>query len=230
MALQKKVAIFDVDGTLFRSSLLIELVEVLIARDVFPGNAWKRYESKRKQWIERKGSYEAYIEAVVETFRDHLKGVHYGDFAAIAEEVIAERGSRLYRYTRDLVKELKGKGYYLLAVSHSPKTVVEGFCKELGFNKTYGIVYDLGPGGRFTGTIADEHLILNKGSILKRAVEKEHLTLKDSFGIGDTETDIPMLEMVAHPIAFNPNAKLYRYAKRMEWEIVVERKDVVYKM
>ena len=33
---KKKVAVFDVDGTLFRSSLLIEIVETLIAAGVFP--------------------------------------------------------------------------------------------------------------------------------------------------------------------------------------------------
>ena len=29
---------------------------------------------------------------------------------------------------------------------------------------------------------------------------------------------------------FNPNQKLYRYAKRMDWKVVVERKDVVYEL
>ena len=78
--------------------------------------------------------------------------------------------------------------------------------------------------------VVDEHLILNKAAILKRAVEKEGLTLAHSIGVGDTESDIPFLEMVAQPICFNPNMNLYRYAKRMKWKVVVERKDVVYEL
>jgi phosphoserine phosphatase len=78
--------------------------------------------------------------------------------------------------------------------------------------------------------MADEHLILNKAAILKRAVEKENLTLAHSIGVGDTETDVPFLEMVARPICFNPNMKLYKYAKRMKWDVIVERKDVVYEL
>ena len=74
----------------------------------------------------------------------------------------------------------------------------------------------------------DLHLIENKANIVKRAAEKENLTLKDSWGIGDTEGDIPMLEMVEHPVCFNPNMKLYRHAKINGWKIVVERKDVIY--
>ncbi len=47
--------------------------------------------------------------------------------------------------------------------------------------------------------------------------------------MGDTETDISFLKMVDNPICFNPNKNLYNYAKKKGWEIVVERKDVIYK-
>ena len=54
--------------------------------------------------------------------------------------------------------------------------------------------------------------------------------MQGSIGVGDTESDIPFLEMVAKPVCFNPNQKLYRYAKRMGWKTVVERKDVIYEL
>ncbi len=53
--------------------------------------------------------------------------------------------------------------------------------------------------------MADEHLISNKANIVRRAVAKEGLTLHNSVGVGDTEGDIPFLEMVEKPICFNPN-------------------------
>ena len=31
-----------------------------------------------------------------------------------------------------------------------------------------------------------------------------------------------------NPICFNPNQKLYRFAKLNKWKVVVERKDVMY--
>ena len=70
----------------------------------------------------------------------------------------------------------------------------------------------------------------DKAKVLQRAVAKEGLTLKDSYGVGDTESDIPLLKLVEHPVCFNPNQKLYTYAKHAGWPIVVERKDVVYKL
>ncbi len=230
MAGKKKFAVFDVDGTIFRSSLLIQVVNRLIEKDIFPASTRRVYEREYERWLNREGDYDEYIGAVVQAFVRHLKGVHYSALANAAEEVVDEQWKRVYRYTRDLIKDLKKRGYFLLAVSHSPKTVLDKFTPRLGFDKTYGMLYEIGPQDCFTGKVIEEHLILNKSAILRRAIEKENLTLAHSIGIGDTESDISFLELVAKPICFNPNAKLYRYARRMKWDVVVERKDVVYKL
>jgi HAD superfamily hydrolase (TIGR01490 family) len=225
---ERRVAVFDVDGTIFRSSLLIQLVDRLIERGAFDGDAKKVYEKEHRKWLDREGDYQEYIEAVVRAFRSHIKGMHYGELADAAEDLVEDQWKRTYRYTRDLIKELKAKDYYLLAVSHSPKTVLDRFCPRLGFNKSYGLIYEIGPQDLFTGNISDEHVMMNKANILRRAVEKEGLTLSHSIGVGDTESDIPFLELVQKPICFNPNAKLYKYAKREGWDVKVERKDVIY--
>lgn len=228
MTKQKPVAVFDVDGTIFRSSLLIELVEMMIQEKIFPESIKQVYEKQFLKWRNREGGYGEYINAMVEAFFGHIKGVHYSDFADISERVVAKQGKHTYRYTRDLIKDLKKKGYFLLAVSHSPKTILDQFCPLLGFDKTYGMIYEIGPEDRLTGEVVDKHLILNKAYIVKRAVEKEGLTFENSIGVGDTESDISFLELVEQPICFNPNANLYRHAKLNDWHVVVERKDVVY--
>ncbi len=227
---KRKVAVFDVDGTIFRSSLLIQVVDQLIRDGVFSEETQGEYARQQEKWLDREGDYGAYIEAVVKTFRVHIKGVHYGALADAAERVVAAQWKHTYRYARDLIAELKARDYFLLAISHSPKTVLDKFCPRLGFDKVYGTIYEIGPQECFTGGVADEHLIYNKANIVKRAIEKENLTLAHSVGVGDTESDIPMLDLVAKPICFNPNAKLYAHAKRMKWKVVVERKDVVYEL
>jgi len=69
---------------------------------------------------------------------------------------------------------------------------------------------------------------MNKSNILHRVIEQENLTMEDSVAVGDTASDISVLEMVHNPICFNPNNELYKRAKASKWEVVVERKDVVY--
>ncbi len=226
----KKVAIFDIDGTVFRSSLLIELTDALIQEGIFSLKVRKSYSRAYGNWLNRKDSYEEYIEAVVKAFIRNIKGVQYGEFSKIAKKVTAFHGDRIYRYSRDIIRDLKKKNYYLLAISHSPQKIVKEFCKKLEFDKVYGRIYEIDRQKRFTGKVLYEELIRDKAEVLKRAIEKEKLTLKGSVGVGDTESDIAFLKMVESPICFNPNQKLYQYAKRAGWKIVVERKDVIYRL
>ena len=226
----KKVAIFDIDGTIFRSSLLIQIVDRMIEEGIFSKSANADFARQKLAWLDRKGDYDTYIMAVVKVFMANIKGVEYKEFARLTEEVVAEQKDRVYRYTRDLIRAYKKKGYFLLAVSHSPKGILDHFCKRLGFDNVYGMMYETGPSDRFTGEITEMHFMLNKALVVKRAVEKEELTLKGSVGVGDTESDIPFLELVDEPICFNPNSKLLSHARRNSWRVVVERKDVVYEL
>jgi HAD superfamily hydrolase (TIGR01490 family) len=225
----KPVAFFDIDGTLFRSSLLIELVRQLIKEEIFPDSANEVFIDEYYMWRTRQGSYDDYIEAVIEVFLKNIKGVHYGDFADVGRRVVATQSKYVYRYTRDLIKTLKDEGYFLIAISQSPKTVLDEFCAQYGFDKVYGRIYEIGPQDRFTGEVSEEHLIKNKANIVKRILDRNpELSLKDSIAVGDTDGDITLLEQVSRPICFNPNKPLFEFAKRNDWEVVVERKDVIY--
>lgn len=228
--LKKKVAVFDVDGTIFRSSLLIEVTEALVREGLFPKTARKHYQSSYDNWINRKGSYETYILDVVAAFEKNIRRIRHSDFLRISKQVVAAEHCRVYRYTRDLLQDLKKRHYYLLAVSHSPKELLDEFCSRLGFDKIYGRIYQVGASGKFTGKTLHLDEISNKGSILKRAIEKEGLTLVGSIGVGDSQGDIPFLGIVDNPICFNPNEALYRHAKKSGWNVVVERKDVIYEI
>lgn len=226
----RKVAVFDIDGTIARGSLLVNLLDGLIDSGLINKKAREEFQHDKEKWLDRKGEYDKYLRAVVNSFMKHIKGVHYGDFADVAEHSVNLHKDKIYNYTRNLIRDLQRKKYFLLAVSQSPKAVADKFCNNLGFDKVYGRIYEIGPQDRFTGEMVDVHLISNKANIIRRAVEKENLTLKGSVGVGDTEDDIPFLEMVEKPICFNPNKKLYRHAKRMGWKIVIERKDMIYEI
>ena len=227
----RPVAFFDVDGTIFRSSLLIELVEQLINEGVFPNEAKDMFEVSHRAWRNREGSYDDYIDDLIESFLIHIKGVHYGAFADVGRQIVALKSKRVYRYTRDLIAELKKQNYFLVAISQSPKTILDEFCEQYGFDKVYGRIYEIGPQDRFTGVVSEEHLIKNKANIVKRVFEKHpDLSRERSIAVGDTEGDVSLLESVERPICFNPNQALYTHAKRSGWEVVVERKDVIYKL
>lgn len=85
----KKVAIFDIDGTVFRSSLLIELTDALVQEGIFNSKVTKLYAKTYENWLNRKGPYDDYIGAVVKAFHQNIKGVSYGEFSKVAKKVVA---------------------------------------------------------------------------------------------------------------------------------------------
>ncbi len=226
----QKFAVFDIDGTIFRSSLLIKLVDELIAKGLFPKSAGKIYHKAYEQWLDRKGDYESYLGKVIKTFDQHIVGLPAKRFEQVCQQVTPREKNRTYRFTRDLVKQLDQQGYVTIAISHSPKPAVEVFCKALGFKRIYGIMYEHDGRGKMTGKKMHSDVILNKQTVLQLAINKLGLTLKGSIAVGDTESDIPMLSSVEKPIAFNPNDKLARHAKQKNWDIIVERKNVIYQV
>ncbi|MCX6788910.1 MAG: HAD family phosphatase [bacterium] len=224
----KKVAIFDIDGTIFRSSLLIEITEALIQEGIFPEKAEKIYSGAFKNWLDRKGSYDEYIHGVIDAFEKYIVGIKESDFSRIAKRVVAFHKNRVYRFTRDLVAELHEKNYYIIAISNSPKETVDEFCKTMGFDRSYGRIYATDKNGKLNGETLHLELMRDKAKLLKFIAKEHGFSLKGSVGVGDSEADIPFLKLVDRPICFNPNSKLYAHARRAGWEIVVERKDVVY--
>jgi HAD superfamily hydrolase (TIGR01490 family) len=227
--MQTPVAFFDIDGTLFRSSLLVELVDEMITVGLFPAVARVEFSAAYTAWQAREGTYEAYIASIINTFLTYIKGVYYGDFADVGHRIVAEKGKHVYKFTRDYIQELKEDGYTVIAISQSPKTILDDFCRDYGFDKVYGRMYELGPQNCFTGEVLDEHLIENKANIVRRVFERHlEFTPVGSIAVGDTDGDIPLLESVDRPTCFNPNQVLFNHAKRQGWDVVVERKDVVY--
>src|SRR5690606_12590302 len=120
------------------------------------------------------------MEAVIASFIEHLRGVHYGAFADLGKKVVEAEGKKIYRYTRDLIRDLKGKGYYVVAISKSPKTILDEFCKLHGFDKVYGTIFEIGPRDLFTGKIQETEFLNDKSLTVARVFEKEGLQKEGS--------------------------------------------------
>jgi len=227
---KRRIAVFDIDGTIFRSSLLRELLEALITFGIFPYRAQEYYVHAYVRWLDRKASYHIYQRAVIHAFQRYIKGTNQNMIRDTSSHVMNFHRYRIYHYTKKMLVDLKKKGFYIVAISGSPQDIVEPFAKNLGFDRVYGRVFAVDKQNRFTGKVSNQKEIESKDMILKRILLSDPtLTLQGSVGVGDTDLDIPFLRMLAHPVAFNPNKKLYQYAKKNKWEVVIERKDMIFK-
>lgn len=225
--MHKPLAIFDIDGTIFRSALMFELFRGLVAHNILPGSALLEIDEHHRAWLNRRGAYLAFKEAFVGTYMKHIRGLRVEDVARVSHMVMHEHKERVYVYTRELVTTLSAT-HTLIAISGSPLEIVQEFQRHWSFDYAFGSVYEIQNGfytGESTGMVSE-----NKTKKLNEVLAENGFTLENSVGIGDTESDIYFLEMVEHPIAFNPNRELHDHARARGWKIVVERKDVIYEL
>lgn len=59
-----------------------------------------------------------------------------------------------------------------------------------------------------------------KASWIRTFAEREGLSLSDSFAYTDSMSDLPMLSVVGHPAAVNPDARLRQTALHHDWPIL----------
>jgi HAD superfamily hydrolase (TIGR01490 family) len=231
----RKVAVFDIDGTIFRSSLVIEVFNALVDAEVFPQSARHVVERSFVQWLDRKGHYNDYLMKLVRTYYKHLPNARAVLVDAVIERVIDRHKDRVYRFTRDLVRRLRSQGYLLIAISNSAHAMVERFADTQGFDAAIGRKLEIN-NGLYTGRILYNNSLfpinahLDKVEILTQYLDEHGITadLSQSYAVGDSEGDIPLLSAVGKPIAFNPSLPLAKLAQKKGWQMVVERKDVIY--
>jgi HAD superfamily phosphoserine phosphatase-like hydrolase len=226
--MKKKIAIFDIDGTIFRKNLHFELIDELAWMNIFPRKVRNRLVELYTEWLEHKGTYEAYRRSLIDLYANHIKKCRKEDVIRASKYVVPFYANRTYVFAEDLIKKLKKINYHLIAISGSPIEIVEEYNRQhLKFDQVFGSVYKIDERGFYTGELTYEP-VKDKGGLVKQYIFEKDLMLDESYGIGDTESDANFLELVEHAIAFNPNHNLLEIAKDKNWEIVVEKKDVVY--
>ncbi len=227
--MSKPFAVFDIDGTIFRSGLYREVVYELLSAGQLPSNITQEFADLEVIWKKRQSdtAFGEYVYAMANAIDKALPHIKIADFEAASARVFERLSDYVYVYTRNLVEDLKKKGYTLIAISGSQDELVKPFAEKYGFDIWIGQHYERGD-GFYTGKIVKTHE--GKDIILKKLATQHGLDFKDSIAIGDTDGDIGMLSIVEQPIAFNPERELFKAAKENGWKIVVERKNVIYEL
>lgn len=223
-----KIAIFDIDGTIFRKNLHFELINELVWLKAFPLKVRTKLVDTYTDWLEHKGTYESYRRALVDLYSEYIKGCSVEDVRKASEVVIPFHKRRTYMFAEALIRRFREENYFLLAVSGSPSEIVDEYNRTyLHFDQVFGSEYEVDDTGHYTGQALFEPS-KDKSVVARQCISENRLSFKGSYAIGDTESDGPLLDIVEHPIAFNANWNLKERAEKEGWRMVVEKKDVVY--
>ncbi|HMH31072.1 MAG TPA: HAD family phosphatase [Methylomirabilota bacterium] len=227
--MSKQFAVFDIDGTIIRWQLYHAIGDALAKAGIIDMNHFEEVREARMAWKRREDEeqFRAYEAKLIQAFDAALVGMPVETLAQVTDKVFDEYKEQIYTYSRDLIQELKTKHYILFAISGSPNIIVEKLATYYGFDDYAGSEF-LSKDGKFTGEI---NLSLGKKpALLKRLVEKHGADFAGSVGVGDSEGDIGMLDLVEKPIALNPSKLLFEHASKKQWQIVLERKNMIYQL
>lgn len=222
-----KFAVFDIDGTIFRWQLYHELFDAFVDEQIIATSTARTVIEAREAWRQRKQSYDAYEHALIDAMEKVIEGLDTQRFDAIADKILRAKGHHTYQYTLRLLGQLRQEGYKVITISGSHQQLVDRFSKLHHIDIAVGRRYEIEDGKL---TARAETVFGNKHTILQSLVRQHKLDWKDSYAIGDSGGDISMLELVDHPIAFNPNEELHQKAEENGWTIVIERKNIAYRL
>ncbi len=225
--MKTKLAIFDVDGTLYNGTLAIPFLTYLIKNNIFNKTIGEQifdWHTKYKSGVVDKSI------AVDEMYKLYLKGIsgkNYIDIQNIAQIVWDSQKSNLFSFVPQLFKKIRNDNYKIIILTGGISEMASLLSDSLGVSRDCLISGQ--PeiiNGKYNGEILSyPGSPQQKVDALNELINKQQITIDwiQSIGMGDDERDEEFLKLVGHPIAINPSSKLSKTAKKYNWTIVTEK-------
>ena len=213
-------AFFDVDNTLIQGASIILLARGLAKHKFFTtrdilGLAWSQAKF-RISGEENKDDVEA-GKAKALAF---VEGRTVAELTALSEDVVdTSMLDRVWPGTRALVQMHLDAGQQVWLVTATPLMLARVIATRLGLSGALGTVTEEIDGvytGRLVGDILHGP---GKAHAIATLAKAEGFDLSRCYAYSDSFNDMPMLTMVGHPVAINPDSKLRKYASENGWNI-----------
>jgi len=159
---------------------------------------------------------QAWTQETLTQFKGQSEAVLAAEAALWFEERVV---ASLYPEAVELVRHHLEEGHLVAIVSGATKFVVAPLAERLGIEHILYTRLEVDD-GCFTGRVI-EPICFEEGKIywLQQLVEDEGIDLAKSYFYSDSITDLPLLELVGHPVVTNPDPRLYRTAARRRWPV-----------
>ena len=150
-----------------------------------------------------------------------LAGTRVVDLERLGAAVLARILPRLYPEMLDIAHEHQDAGRRAYIVTAASQELADILAQVLVLDGAIGSNLSQVVDGVYTGT--PEGLFVyraQKAQAIQELAEREGIDLGASYAYSDSESDLPMLRAVGHPVAVNPDAALARVAKAENWPVL----------
>jgi HAD superfamily hydrolase (TIGR01490 family) len=212
-------AFFDLDRTLIAGSSAFEFARASYRN----GLATRRQiasDALANLRFRLQGSTDEATDALKERVMNALAGVRVRDIERLGPDVLAGILPRVYPQMLKIAYSHQDAGRPVYICTAASQEIAELLAGVLTFDGAIGTRSEIVDGvytGRLDGPFTYRE---GKATAIRELAIREDYDLAESWAYSDSESDLPMLLAVGHPVVVNPDAELSRVAREKSWEVI----------
>jgi HAD superfamily hydrolase (TIGR01490 family) len=213
-------AFFDLDRTLMEGSSAFQF-----GRAAYRAGLLSRRQLMSDGWANLKFRLRGASDEDSHELRDRisrsLEGTRVRDMERLGADVLAGVLPRIYPQVLELAYRHQDEGRLVYIVTAASQELAEMLARVLAFDGAIGSQFSEVIDGVYTGRPGALFAYGgDKARAIEQLAEREGLDLSGSYAYSDSASDLPMLRVVGHPVAVNPDSALARAAREDGWEIL----------
>ncbi|MGW7512936.1 HAD family hydrolase [Streptomyces massasporeus] len=213
-------AFFDLDNTVMQGAALFHFGRGLYKRKFFETRELAKF-AWQQAWFRLAGVEDPeHMQEARDSALSIVQGHRVAELQSIGEEIYDEyMAERIWPGTRALAQAHLDAGQKVWLVTAAPVEIATVIARRLGLTGALGTVAE-SVDGVYTGKLVGEPLHgPAKAEAVRALAAAEGLDLGRCAAYSDSHNDIPMLSLVGHPYAINPDSKLRKHARRLDWRL-----------
>ncbi|MBJ6644626.1 HAD family hydrolase [Streptomyces griseoincarnatus] len=217
---EQAAAFFDLDNTVMQGAALFHFGRGLYKRKFFDTRELARF-AWQQAWFRLAGVEDPeHMQEARDSALSIVQGHRVSELQSIGEEIYDEyMAERIWPGTRALAQAHLDAGQRVWLVTAAPVEIATVIARRLGLTGALGTVAE-SVDGVYTGKLVGEPLHgPAKAEAVRALALAEGLDLTRCAAYSDSHNDIPMLSLVGHPYAINPDSKLRKHARQMDWRL-----------
>jgi HAD superfamily hydrolase (TIGR01490 family) len=213
-------AFFDVDNTLMRGASIYYLARGLAARKLFGARELARMAAGQVAFRLRGAEHAGHMDAARDAALAFVAGHRVSDIVALGEEIYDDTmAGRIWPGAIELTQAHLQAGQQVWLVTATPVELANILARKLGLTGALGTVAET-VDGAYTGRLVGGLLHGDaKAAAVRALAAREGLDLARCSAYSDSVNDLPMMLLVGHPHAVNPDAALRSEARRRGWPV-----------
>ena len=187
----------------------------LMGRRQLLADAWANLQFRLR------GSTDEDTHALRDRISASLAGTRVVDLERLGADVLAGILPRIYPQMLALAHEHQDAGRRVYIVTAASNELAQMLARVLALDGAIGSEFSEAKDGVYTGRPAGLFIYRkDKALAIEQLAVRENIDLSESYAYSDSESDLPMLEVVGHPVAVNPDRELARAARERGWQIL----------